>query len=79
MVAKLGKTRPGQSHRMILSERWSVWKCLVLPGVEETETFLAPIRAFIVEDLPTLGYPTRPICVLRGLAGSAGSVLSVVC
>lgn len=32
-----------------------VWKCLVLPGVEETETFFAPTRELIVEDLPTLG------------------------
>ncbi|KAH3685174.1 hypothetical protein WICPIJ_003835 [Wickerhamomyces pijperi] len=32
-----------------------VWKCLVLPGVDETDTFLDPIRALMVEDLPTLG------------------------
>jgi hypothetical protein len=43
-----------------------VWKCLVFPGVEETETFFAPIKALIVEDFPTLGYPTRPIWVFRG-------------
>lgn len=67
MDAKLGKTRPGQSHRRTLSLRCMVWKCFVLPGVEETETFLDPIKALIVDDLPTLGYPTRPICVFRGL------------
>jgi hypothetical protein len=68
--AKLGKTRPGQSQRRTLSLRWIVWKCFVLPGVEETETFLEPIRALIVDDFPTLGYPTRPICVFRGLSES---------
>lgn len=55
MVAKLGKTRPGQSQRMTRSLRWMVWKCFVFPGVAETETFLAPMRALMVEDFPTLG------------------------
>ena len=70
MVAKFGKTRPGQSQRIISSLRWRVWKCFVFPGVEETDTFFAPIRAFIVEDFPTFGYPTRPIWVFRGFSGS---------
>lgn len=32
-----------------------VWKCFVLPGVDETETFFAPMSALMVDDLPTLG------------------------
>lgn len=60
MVANWGKTRPGQSQRTMESERWIVWKCLVFPGVDETLTFFSPRREFIVLDLPTLGYPTRP-------------------
>ena len=55
VVAKFGKTRPGQSQRITLSERWMVWKCFVFPGVELTDTFFAPIKALIVLDLPTLG------------------------
>jgi hypothetical protein len=37
-----------------------VWKCLVFPGVDETDTRFSPSKAFIVEDLPTFGYPTKP-------------------
>lgn len=69
MVAKFGNTRPGQSHNKTLSLRWMVWKCFVFPGVDETETFFAPIKALIVDDFPTFGYPTRPIWVFRGLSG----------
>ena len=53
--ANCGKTRPGQSQRRTSGERRIVWKCLVLPGVAETETFFSPMSALIVEDLPTLG------------------------
>lgn len=45
---------------MMDGERWIVWKCFVLPGVDETDTFLAPSRALMVLDFPTLGYPTSP-------------------
>lgn len=38
----VGKTRPGQSQRIVLSSRTIVWKCLVLPGVSATATFLPP-------------------------------------
>ena len=37
-----------------------VWKCFVFPGVAETATRLAESKAFIVDDLPTFGYPTSP-------------------
>ena len=55
VVANCGKTRPGQSQRVMLDERLIVWKCLVFPGVEETLTFFSPMRALIVLDFPTLG------------------------
>jgi hypothetical protein len=55
VLAKWGKTRPGQSHSVTSSERTRVWKCFVLPGVLETETFFAPRSALMVDDLPTLG------------------------
>lgn len=61
VVANCGNTRPGQSHSTIVGESWMVWKCFVLPGVDDTLTFFSPIREFIVLDFPTLGYPTRPI------------------
>ena len=60
VLANCGKTRPGQSHRRTSWLRRIVWKCLVLPGVAETDTFFSPMRALIVDDLPTFGYPTRP-------------------
>jgi len=56
----LGKTRPGQSHKVILSVSFNVWKCFVLPGILATPTFFLPKRALITLDLPTLGYPTNP-------------------
>jgi hypothetical protein len=37
-----------------------VWKCFVFPGVDDTDTFFAPTRELIVDDFPTLGYPTKP-------------------
>jgi hypothetical protein len=55
VVANCGKTNPGQSHSNNSGERWMVWKCFVFPGVEDTETFLAPRRELMVDDLPTLG------------------------
>ena len=59
VLAKFGNTNPGQSHRITpvspVERRWMVWKCLVFPGVEDTETRFSPRREFIVEDLPTLG------------------------
>lgn len=55
VVANCGKTRPGQSQRVILDERLIVWKCFVFPGVEETLTFFSPMRAFMVLDFPTFG------------------------
>ncbi|KAH3667207.1 hypothetical protein OGAPHI_002856 [Ogataea philodendri] len=58
---------------MTLSESKIVWKCFVFPGVEETDTFLDPTNALMVEDLPTFGYPTSPICNLFGCP-SGGSV-----
>jgi hypothetical protein len=45
---------------VISSDKLSVWKCLVFPGVAETETFFDPSKALMVDDLPTLGYPTSP-------------------
>lgn len=32
-----------------------VWKCLVLPGVDDTLTFFSPISELIVLDFPTFG------------------------
>lgn len=55
LVANCGKTRPGQSQSTVSGLRLIVWKCLVWPGVEETETFFSPSSALIVDDLPTLG------------------------
>ncbi len=63
---ELRKDETGQSQRTVVGERWMVWKCLVLPGVDETDTFFSPSRALIVDDLPTLGYPTRPTTSLDG-------------
>ena len=60
----VGKTSPGQSHRMVSSSRCKVWKCFVFPGWADTPTFLAPKRALMVLDLPTLGYPTNPMVTL---------------
>ena len=37
-----GKTRPGQSHSIKASDTLRVWKCLVLPGVEDTATRATP-------------------------------------
>jgi hypothetical protein len=68
-VANWGNTSPGQSQRVISSVKMSVWKCLVFPGVAETETRLPPRRALIVDDFPTLGYPTRPTTSLDGRRG----------
>ncbi len=51
----LGKTRPGQSHRVTSSVRRRVWKCLVLPGMLATPTFFLPKTALMTLDLPTLG------------------------
>jgi hypothetical protein len=68
VVAKDGKTRPGQSIIMRgRGGRWIVWKCLVFPGVLATATHLAPARAFKVDDFPTLGYPTNPIVDLMSI------------
>jgi hypothetical protein len=39
---------------------------LVFPGVAETETFLDPSKALMVDDLPTLGYPTNPTISFLG-------------
>lgn len=36
--AKLGNTRPGQSHSVTTSSSTRVWKCFVLPGVALTTT-----------------------------------------
>ena len=56
VVANCGKTRPGQSQRVILDERLIVWKCFVFPDVEETLTLFSPMRAILmVLDFPTLG------------------------
>lgn len=76
MVAKDGNTRPGQSHRIMESEKWIVWKCLVLPGVEATATRLAPTKALRVDDLPTFGYPTNPIVVFVVASGFCVSASS---
>lgn len=43
-----------------------VWKCFVLPGVDETLTFFSPSNELMVLDFPTLGYPTRPIESFEG-------------
>jgi hypothetical protein len=72
-VAKFGNTNPGQSHNTNEGERWIVWKCFVFPGVDETETRFSPSKAFIVDDLPTFGYPTKPI--VSFLLGSAESIM----
>ena len=50
-----GMTNPGQSHRVTSSSKTRVWKCLVLPGVSETRTFLAASSLLMVELLPTFG------------------------
>ena len=56
VVVNGGKTRLGQSQRVILDERLIVWKCFVFPDVEETLTFFSPMRAILmVLDFPTLG------------------------
>mmetsp|Transcript_46059 Transcript_46059/g.75413 ORF Transcript_46059/g.75413 Transcript_46059/m.75413 type:complete len:243 (-) Transcript_46059:622-1350(-) len=60
VLANEGNTSPGQSHRVTMSSRMSVWKCLVLPGVALTTTFLLVNRALMVLLFPTLGYPTIP-------------------
>lgn len=39
-------------------EQSCTWKCLVCPGVAETETFLSLRIVLMVELFPTLGYPT---------------------
>lgn len=37
-------------------EEWGhTWKCLVWPGVADTDTFLLPMMVLMVELLPTLG------------------------
>mmetsp|Transcript_7634 Transcript_7634/g.18446 ORF Transcript_7634/g.18446 Transcript_7634/m.18446 type:complete len:234 (-) Transcript_7634:761-1462(-) len=56
-----GMTNPGQSQSITELDTIIVWKCFVLPGVAVTPTFFAPQSALTVEDLPTLGYPTKPI------------------
>lgn len=33
----------------------NTWKCLVWPGVADTDTFLLPMMVLIVELLPTFG------------------------
>uniref|UniRef100_A0A6B0TTU5 Putative secreted protein n=1 Tax=Ixodes ricinus TaxID=34613 RepID=A0A6B0TTU5_IXORI len=63
LLTKLGNTRPGQSHSHRPSSSCKVWKCFVLPGVVDTDTFLWLSRALMVELLPTLGYPTSPTTV----------------
>lgn len=63
-----GKTKPGQSHKVMLSVSFKVWKCLVLPGILATPTFFLPKRALITLDLPTLGYPTNPTYTLWSTA-----------
>ncbi len=57
----LGKTKPGQSHKVTAYVKGKVWKCLVLPGKLATATFFFPNTALMTLDLPTFGYPTRPI------------------
>ena len=57
---KLGITSPGQSTRRTSDVQNSVWKCFVFPGVEDTDTFFAPIKELMVDDFPTFGYPTSP-------------------
>jgi hypothetical protein len=59
-----GKTKPGQSHKVTLSERIKVWKCLVLPGRLVTATFFLPRSTLITDDFPTFGYPTNPTYIL---------------
>ena len=56
----MGRTSPGQSHRVSSGVTLSVWKCFVLPGVAATAVFLEPNIALIEDDLPTLGKPVRP-------------------
>lgn len=56
----MGRTSPGQSQSVREGVTFSVWKCLVLPGVAATAVFLEPNRALMVEDLPTLGNPVSP-------------------
>lgn len=46
-----------QSNKLIFF-RLITWKCFVLPGVADTDTFLYCNKEFIVELLPTFGYPT---------------------
>lgn len=36
-------------------EQGHTWKCLVWPGVADTDTFLLPMMVLMVELLPTLG------------------------
>lgn len=73
VAANCGKTRPGQSQRSTSGDRRIVWKCFVLPGVAETDTFFSPTKALMVEDLPTLGYPTRPT-VKVGASAAQGHI-----
>ena len=41
---KEGNTRPGQSHSMSASDTMRVWKCFVLPGVDDTATRVTPVE-----------------------------------
>jgi hypothetical protein len=50
----------------MVGDSWIVWKCFVLPGVDETLTFFSPIRELMVLDFPTFGYPTSPTTILGG-------------
>lgn len=43
---KEGNTRPGQSQSMRASETIRVWKCFVLPGVEDTATRVTPVLSY---------------------------------
>ena len=46
------------SIQIHLFDQFLTWKCFVLPGVDDTDTFLYCNNELIVELLPTFGYPT---------------------
>mmetsp|Transcript_71943 Transcript_71943/g.153794 ORF Transcript_71943/g.153794 Transcript_71943/m.153794 type:complete len:217 (-) Transcript_71943:841-1491(-) len=81
-TSKRGKTTPGLSQRQVRSSRTKVCKVFVWPGVALTLTTLPPMMLFTREDLPTLGWPTKPsmtrpsAAALSATASAASTVAS---
>mmetsp|Transcript_52831 Transcript_52831/g.169170 ORF Transcript_52831/g.169170 Transcript_52831/m.169170 type:complete len:265 (+) Transcript_52831:439-1233(+) len=75
-TSKRGKTIPGLSQRQVRSSSTIVCRVLVWPGVAFTLTTLLPMRLLISEDLPTLGWPTRPSITRPASAGTPSASAS---